>query len=321
MGTKHPTNTVLADGSIVPWLAAAGALAYTPESPPPSNYFFQYGWHLPSLFKDRRHYYFGYCCPITRRDAFDSLAIEPLIDFWKKAATRAVERVVVHLGQVTDHAFTAPIACYRYRPRGKRSDRYVLIQHGSYQAVKTSDQPHVPDGKLLIYRGVGASETFCQAALDLAAGQNPHHESIRRYWLTHRTSFSDSEVSFGIAHSRVHRCETDFLRIGTTWCDLASAADLPWTSCPVARQLRASYLQSFTLRKEIASHKFGPHYVTCLTPLDNVRITTFFAGEAEVLVLDPARLEVVATRGCDVVRVAHEDLDGRGDGPLTAAPA
>lgn len=50
----------------------------------------------------------------------------------------------------------------------------------------------------------------------------------------------------------------------------------------------------------VNENKFGPHRVVCRTPLANIRITTFFAGEHEVRVLAPSRVELVAAIGCDV---------------------
>src|SRR2546425_13313388 len=44
MAKRYSTSTVRSDGGIVPWLAAEGPLAYSPENPPESNYFFQYSW-------------------------------------------------------------------------------------------------------------------------------------------------------------------------------------------------------------------------------------------------------------------------------------
>jgi hypothetical protein len=38
----------------------------------------------------------------------------------------------------------------------------------------------------------------------------------------------------------------------------------------------------------------------CRTPLTNIRITTFFAGEHEVRVLDPSHVELLAAIGCEV---------------------
>jgi transposase InsO family protein len=59
--------------------------------------------------------------------------------------------------------------------------------------------------------------------------------------------------------------------------------------------------QSFALRRWVSENKFGPHRVVCRTPLTNIRITTFFAGEHEVRVLDPSRVELLTAIGCDAV--------------------
>jgi hypothetical protein len=50
----------------------------------------------------------------------------------------------------------------------------------------------------------------------------------------------------------------------------------------------------------VGTRKFGPHYVVLKTPLSNLRITTFFAGESEVKLVDPSRVSVVETVGCQV---------------------
>jgi hypothetical protein len=36
------------------------------------------------------------------------------------------------------------------------------------------------------------------------------------------------------------------------------------------------------------------------TPLSNIRLTTFFAGESEVKIIDPSRLSLVEAVGCQV---------------------
>jgi hypothetical protein len=61
--TVFDVNPHFDSASCVPWLAAEGPLAYTPENPPATDYFFQYSWILPEIFdfKDHRrcHHYFG----------------------------------------------------------------------------------------------------------------------------------------------------------------------------------------------------------------------------------------------------------------------
>jgi hypothetical protein len=46
--------------------------------------------------------------------------------------------------------------------------------------------------------------------------------------------------------------------------------------------------------------KFGPHHVVVKTPLSNIRLTTFFAGESEVRIIDPSRISLVDAVGCQV---------------------
>lgn len=60
---KFSTSTITNENTIVPWLAAEGALAYSPLSPPTSDYFFLYNFILPGIFSKnvnlRQHYWFG----------------------------------------------------------------------------------------------------------------------------------------------------------------------------------------------------------------------------------------------------------------------
>jgi len=54
--------------------------------------------------------------------------------------------------------------------------------------------------------------------------------------------------------------------------------------------------------------KFGPHHVVLKTPLSNIRITTFFAGEAEVKILDPTRVSDVRAVGCELDYIEPTDM-------------
>ncbi len=58
--------------------------------------------------------------------------------------------------------------------------------------------------------------------------------------------------------------------------------------------------QSYSLDPVIGTQKFGPHYVVLKTPLSDLRITTFFAGESEVKIVDPSRVSAVETVGCQM---------------------
>ena len=73
---------------------------------------------------------------------------------------------------------------------------------------------------------------------------------------------------------------------------------IPLDSAGFARDLWNATHQSFSLARWVAERKFGPHYVVCKTPLDNIRLTTFFAGEHEVRILCPHRVVLLESYGC-----------------------
>ena len=47
-------------------------------------------------------------------------------------------------------------------------------------------------------------------------------------------------------------------------------------------------------------NKLGPHFVVAKTPINNIRLTTFFAGEAEVRLVDPSQIHFLKAVGCTV---------------------
>jgi hypothetical protein len=113
---------------------------------------------------------------------------------------------------------------------------------------------------------------------------------------------SDSVLSFNSAHDRVKRCETSHIRDGTWLTDeLAHQGGLRISvvGSPAARLWQWAHV-SYSLERSVAEYKFGPSYVVCETPADNVRLTTFFAGENEVRAVDPRRVQVVDAIGCRV---------------------
>ena len=81
--SRFSTSTVFGSGRLVPWLAAQGPLAYSPEEPPARDYFFQYSWILPGIFDPkvnlREHRYFG--SPLKNSARF-------LFDFWGNVRKR-----------------------------------------------------------------------------------------------------------------------------------------------------------------------------------------------------------------------------------------
>lgn len=101
------TCTVTDTGRLVPWLAAEGPLAYTPEAPPDRDYYFQYGWVLPGVFADhtntRRHFYFGAGSKERERDLFA---------FWQVCREAGARRIAHFDGSIGRDSVAAPLAIY-----------------------------------------------------------------------------------------------------------------------------------------------------------------------------------------------------------------
>jgi hypothetical protein len=238
---RHSTSTVTDDARIVPWLAASGPLSYTPEAPPESDYYFQYGWVMPGTLSDgvsrRRHYYFG----AIIRDR-----TERVYSFWKAARARAVTRVALLLGSAAADSVRAP------------------------------------------FQRVGSRDAQTESGRVFA-----HYSRVQGHVL------SDSTLSFNSIHDRAKRTETGHIRDGTWITDhIARDNGLDLTGDALAKRLWLTTHQSFTLNEGIAKWKFGPNYIKCRTPLDNIRLTTFFAGEHEARIVDPDRVEFLECVGC-----------------------
>ena len=302
--TRFPTRTVVNSKHLVPWLAAEGPLSYSPVEPPDGDYFFQYTWILPELFNPktnlREHRYFG--SPLEHSARF-------LFDFWANARSGrgAAQQRYCQLGALSDDEVRTPIAAYRYVRKLYNIDGSLLIQHGSYQWISLEDQPHVEDGEVLLYRGIGQATLFrClrfqQQSLSLA-----NREIWRRYLGLQANMLSDSVLSFNTIHDRIKRCETGGLRDGTWLGDtLAAQAGLDIESPGFAKDLWHAAQQSYSLDPVMGVRKFGPNHVVIRTPLNNIRITTFFAGESEVKILDPSRISEVQAVGCEVEFIPTE---------------
>ena len=116
---------------------------------------------------------------------------------------------------------------------------------------------------------------------------------------------SDSALSFNTIHDRTQCCEPSHLRDHTFLSDeLAIRSGLDISSPGFTRKLWAATHQSYSLELRMAELKFGPHYVVFRTPLSNIRITTFFAGEAEARIVDPTRITPADAVGCSVEMIA-----------------
>src|SRR5580700_10086961 len=177
----------------------------------------------------------------------------------------------------------------------------LLIQHGSYQWVSLEDQPSIPAGEVSLYRGIGQATRFRCLRFRPEELSPANGEIWRKYLRVQADMLSDSILSFNTIHDRVKRCETAGLRDGT-WVgdELATQAGLDIQSPGFARDLWHAAQQSYSLEQVMGVVKFGPHHVVLKTPLSNIRITTFFAGESEAKIVDPSRISEVQAVGCEV---------------------
>jgi hypothetical protein len=291
------TCTVTPDGRLVPWLASSGPLAYHPEAPPGRDYYFKYGWVLPGVLSEharrRRPYLFG-------AQRIDEVA--ELFAFWRRAREGRLDPVTCRLATIDYDLVVAPLAVYRTFTRCG-GPAYLFIQHGSYQIVEMADQNLLEAGEVLLYRGVQESTEFRHVQLTDLEGAK--RETLRRYLAVQAHLLSDATRSFNSIHDRAKRAETGHIR-DRSWMtdDLGRLYGLDVDRPGFARALWQNVHQSFALVRWVAERKFGPHYVTCKTPLDNIRITSFFAGEHEARIIDPRRVEIVEARGCRVVQVS-----------------
>jgi hypothetical protein len=289
----YSTSTKAWGDRLVPWLAAEGPLAYTPELPPARDSLFQYGWVLPQVCRPglRRHAYFG---ALRREDAHDVFA------FWQSARGGRVECVALHEGTLVAGNIEAPIAVYRHDTR--RGDRrYLLVQHGSYQCVPVEEQPELETGYVHLHRGIGDAKTFRFHGSFRTETDPRLTNAWEKYAQLQFDVLLRSDLSFNSIHDRAKRAETRHIR-DDSWItdELATQRGLDIEHDSRTRALWQAAHESFALRRWVSESKFGPHRIVCRTPLTNIRITTFFAGEHEVRVLDPSRVDLLAAIGCEV---------------------
>jgi len=271
----------------VPWLAAAGELAYTPQSPPERDYYFQYSWIIPGIFRsdgnDRRHFWFG--SPWK-----ESTGVRLLFDFWNKARNGVVDQLFLANGRVVSGDVKAPLAVYRHPGlRFSMGESLIVMQHGSYLIAALESQPFIDRGEAVLYRGIQKARVFTLQRVTTPAARS-------RLMTVHAQSLEDSVASFNAAHCNVSRTETGYLKDRTFLLGkLCENAGLDLNRS-VTRLLYSGY----ALEQWCAQRKFGPNYVKLRTPLTNIRITTFVCNETEVKVIDPNKLDVMDCVGCTV---------------------
>jgi hypothetical protein len=297
--TKFSTSTLTSTNEIVPWLAATGELAYTPENPPIKDYYFQYSWIIPAIFAPdtdiKRHYFFG-------RGGKDEAV--NLFEFWKNARAKKLSRLFYKSGTITPLSVTAPIAVYRHQLFGRGDPGVMLIQHGSYQHIRLEDQPEIDRGIVYLYRGIQRATEFEWMQFDSRALKGKDRDAWLAFLKTQGQVLSDSVLSFNSIHDRAVRCETEILNDRSRMTnDIAIRNGLNIDDDGFGDHLWDTHQQCFGLEQGVAERKFGPNYVVCKTPLTNIRITTWFAGETEAKVIDPSKVKFVKAVGCKVREV------------------
>jgi hypothetical protein len=284
---KFATSTIT-QNEIVPWLAGDGALSYSPFSPPHTDYYFLYNFIVPKIFRDgvnlKQHYWFG---DYTGSSSYTGKLLK---DFWNKSRDGKISPVIIQNVSSGLENLEAPIAIFKIYPLYSRKAHYLLIQHGSYLLIPAQSQPLIESGFVLLHRGIGSSNKF-------KAYQMPEDKLLlNHYQKTLKDSLIDSIASFNTIHGATHRTETCHLLDSTHLFskNFFSSIEInhDW------RKFLTTIQQCYTLKKEIAKYKFGPSYVTFKTPLTNIRICTYFAGEYEAKILSLDKLIPVKSIKC-----------------------
>lgn len=253
---------------------------------------------MPGIFDSkvnlREHRYFG-------RYHKDSSKF--LFDFWataRKGCAAALQQYC-ESGLFSDVEVKAPRAAYHHVRKYYKMAGSLLIQHGGYQWISREEEPLIERGQVLLYRGIGQTSVFRSLQFEPSELTAANRDIWRKYLGVQAEMLSDSVLSFNTIHDRVKRSETEGLRHGTWLGDaMATQAGLDIEAPGFAKDLWHAAQQGYSLDPVIGAGKFGPHHVVMKTPLSNIQLTTFFAGESEVKIIDPSRLSRVEAVGCQV---------------------
>lgn len=179
-----------------------------------------------------------------------------------------------------DGSFHAPIAVYRANPKKTpyKLPYYILFQLGNYQMLGgevflKESESLLPEGKIKVYRGIRGNPHYNHPKLNEA--------SMGDYFKYIACSFLSPSLALAFNGIAI-RSETNHVAI-KRFNDFFHRANIP-SRFPEMEQ-------SHSTIKDIARGKFGPRYISMKTPLDNLRIFSEWAGEGEVRLLDPQRVE------------------------------
>ena len=295
---QYTTQTTRPDGEIVPWMSAYGPLAYCPENPPETDELFDYINVMPDAFKWKNpynNYIFG-------EDRVSPLySSEPIIEFWEAARKSAVKRVYVSNGKHQDQRFMAPIAVYR-TDHYPYQDCRILIQNGSYLTCRCQDQRFIDEGKIIIYRGVRDAPEFNWLDIDIDNLSERDRATWLAYIAVQAGCFFDSEYAFVCAHDLIGLNSTYHISFPDVLVHARNAFGFE-SDEGFGEELLWASRQHFTLNPRLASSKFGPNWIKAITPVTNIRLTSFFTQEYEVRIIDPTLVQIVETSGCKVMKI------------------
>jgi hypothetical protein len=277
LGTEVSTSTVTEDGSTVPWLAAKGALAHTPENPPPRIDGVNFGELMPSSIQGSwRPYQIGSAA-----------------GFWKAAQERNVEKVWQQNGKSPEsidkvpdltHVDVAPAAVYRVR--GDNSYLYVC-QAGNIIMVSVKDQPDLAHGIVTIYRGVDYRNSLDHGKFDKSVEGRRHLQ----LWLKFRAFvFGDIKYSYAWPFEGTVRAETNHIQpnISAAMTEFAKKYQLSDADNRILfelyRQVQRDNRYSFDLN--LVRSRFGPSVFAVQTSLSNIDFTGDFNSEQEVHIIN-----------------------------------
>lgn len=232
----------------------------------------------------RAHYWFG---DFSGKNNFDVCFLR---GFWEDARCGRVQSICIHEPIQDLMQLEAPIAIFKHHSKVFSQSYYLLMQHGSYLEIPVDEQPLIEDGFVQIYRGIGAAKEFNVYRMPEDTHLLEQYGEIYSYY------FSDSTRSFISAHVNTVRCETSHLKSPTEVLYLEEFHGLE-RSIDLTK-LQQITAQCYTLDKAIAQNKFGPAYVMFKTPVTNIQICTYFAGESEVKILSLDKLIPINATQC-----------------------
>jgi len=189
-------------------------------------------------------------------------------------------------GTLDEGGFKAPISVFRSRwPYNQQRIYYILFQLGNYQIIPREQRRLVRNGKIRIFKGIKEKERFGYISCpdDLRTDlKEKVLEIVAAQFLYPALNFSMNKDNCkdNTSHIKKELREEFFKGI----LNEVSEED----RIHIFRYLYSHGL-SFTTRRNTASIKFGPNYVSTITPLDNLRILTQWTGEYEVKLIDSSR--------------------------------